>query len=375
MKTITKSDTLQSTNLAGLKKFWQVFILEQDSQYYLQQSYWSIKKSGEESKKQFSTPKLVTPKNIGKANETAPLVQAISEFESVFEKYLDKGYTKPGEKPKVSILPMLAKTYKPSCCNLKAGVYVQPKIDGTRMLLNAGVAYSRKGKAYLPAVVEHIHSHLDKLFGDIPSNIFLDGELVLPKEYNFQQTISAIKKFDSKLSPKLQYVIYDYYDSEDPAMAYQTRANNLEIMLSTTAGPVILLKPEKVFNEDQLNQRFASYVEVGYEGLMVRLPQGQYAVNQRSSSLLKVKEFEDAEFKIVDVVEGEGSYKSAAIFVCETQGGETFRVNLKADIKRKQTIWLYRECYIGRHLTVKFFGKSSDGIPRFPIGIEVRDYE
>ena len=169
--------------------------------------------------------------------------------------------------------------------------------------------------------------------------------------------------------------MYDYYDSEDPTMNYQTRANNLDMMLVTISGPVTLLKTEKVFNEDQLSRRFASYVEDGYEGLMIRLPQGQYTVNQRSSSLLKLKEFEDSEFKIVNIVEGEGSYKGAAIFVCETQGGETFRVNLKADIERKQTIWLFREDYIGLYLIVKFFGKSSNGIPRFPIGLIIRDYE
>jgi DNA ligase-1 len=37
--------------------------------------------------------------------------------------------------------------------------------------------------------------------------------------------------------------------------------------------------------------------------------------------------------------------------------------------------WENREQYIGSKLTVRFQNLTADGIPRFPVGIAIRDYE
>jgi hypothetical protein len=44
-------------------------------------------------------------------------------------------------------------------------------------------------------------------------------------------------------------------------------------------------------------------------------------------------------------------------------------------LESRRKMWNNRKNYLGKDLTVKFQGKSKNGIPRFPVGVAVRDYE
>ena len=120
-------------------------------------------------------------------------------------------------------------------------------------------------------------------------------------------------------------------------------------------------------------------LEQGYEGLIVRDSYSAYEVNQRSLGLLKLKEFEDAEYKIVAVEQGLGSFLGQAIFVCQLGADtsssvtETFRVVIRGPHSYKQQLWATRTEHIGKLLTVRYQNLTDKGIPRFPIGVSIRD--
>jgi DNA ligase-1 len=121
-----------------------------------------------------------------------------------------------------------------------------------------------------------------------------------------------------------------------------------------------------------MQELFSVFMEQNYEGAMVRNALGTYK-NKRSYDLQKVKEFDDAEFQIVDVEEGRGSMKGHAIFVCQAPNGETFNCKMKGDLDNLATIWESKDDYIGNQLTVQYQGLSQYGIPRFPVGVRVRE--
>jgi hypothetical protein len=52
-----------------------------------------------------------------------------------------------------------------------------------------------------------------------------------------------------------------------------------------------------------------------YEGSIIRSADGRYEIGHRSYSLLKLKDFQDAEFKVVGVEHGKGSFEDKAILV------------------------------------------------------------
>jgi DNA ligase-1 len=50
-------------------------------------------------------------------------------------------------------------------------------------------------------------------------------------------------------------------------------------------------------------------------------------------------------------------------------------VRPKGTIEDRRDIFKKAQSYVGKKLTVKYQELTDDGIPRFPIGLAIRDYE
>lgn len=101
---------------------------------------------------------------------------------------------------------------------------------------------------------------------------------------------------------------------------------------------------------------------------MLRNPRGVYKVNGRSKDLLKVKVFQDEEFKIIAVLEGNGAWKDCAKMVTLDLGnGKTCDASLKGTQDKLQKVLLNKKDYINRFVTTTFFGYTNHGHLRFPI--------
>jgi DNA ligase-1 len=85
----------------------------------------------------------------------------------------------------------------------------------------------------------------------------------------------------------------------------------------------------------------------------------------------------DAEYKIVDITEGNGNRTGTAKhLVCYcSETDQTFNSNIKGTFEYLAEILNNREKYINKEATIKFFELTPDGIPRFPYAIAFRDYE
>jgi len=118
-----------------------------------------------------------------------------------------------------------------------------------------------------------------------------------------------------------------------------------------------------------LKETLKEYKSNGYEGLIIRDPNSPYELNKRSKGLYKLKEFEDNEFLIVDIIEGKGKI---AVMVCETQcKSDTFNCSLKADAESKRAILYHKDKFIGRWLKVEHEGINPTGKPRCPVGVHI----
>jgi DNA ligase-1 len=113
-------------------------------------------------------------------------------------------------------------------------------------------------------------------------------------------------------------------------------------------------------------------VSEGYEGTMIRNPSMEYEIGKRSYSLLKLKDFVDAEYRIVDVIDGDGSDKGLAIFILETDAGNRFNCRPEGTQSNRAELYLSRKELVGKFLTVRYQELSRDGIPIFPVGVSIR---
>jgi DNA ligase-1 len=91
--------------------------------------------------------------------------------------------------------------------------------------------------------------------------------------------------------------------------------------------------------------------------------------------LLKVKQFVDEEFLIVGAEENKGRQKGQCTFICKTADGKEFKAKPMGTDETRRAYWENKDKYIGKHLTVRYFERTEGGVPRFPVGVEVRDYE
>jgi DNA ligase-1 len=360
MQIIKSSDLLMSENKNGGDKFWRLHILADGDNYYTQTEWYQISKTGRETKKQTSEPYFATPTNVGRANERNSEAQAYFEFDAIISKQRDKGFRVKGERKDVHPMPMLAHKFTDHKGKVEFPVYVQPKLNGMRMLFDGENGWSRGNKEVIPEVIEHLKFDT--------GGYILDGELMLPNNQLLQESMKAIKKYRSDLSPQL---IYHVYDIVDDTLSYEERAKIIWQLWVKFPPNVKVVAAIKAKDESEIMKWHTYYTKDGYEGTMIRNPKMTYEIGKRSYSLLKLKDFVDEEFKIVGFKQGNGSFEKSVIFVCEANG-DTFTVVPEGSMEYKRELWNDRDKYLNEWLTVRYFEKSKDGIPIFPVGVSIR---
>jgi DNA ligase-1 len=363
MQIIKSSDTLIAENKNGGKKFWQCYIVNDGDKFYTQTSWYQITKTGRPTKVQYSEPYFAAPTNVGRANERNSEEQAYFEFDAIIKKQRDKGFLYEGEKSKSHPMPMLAHKFRDHMDKVEWPVYIQPKLNGMRMLFDGTVGWSRGNKAVIPEVIQHLQFNTD---GNV-----LDGELMLPGNLLLQESMTAIKKFRPELSPTLLYHVYDVVDNTIP---YAARLEIIKEVCKNAPPNVKVVNTLLCKTEEEINKNHKRFVTDGYEGTMIRNPHMVYEIGKRSYSLLKLKDFQDAEYRIVDIVDGDGSDKNLAIFILETDSGQRFNCRPEGNQENRAELYINRTKLIGKYLTVRFFELSKDGIPIFPVGVSIREW-
>jgi DNA ligase-1 len=118
---------------------------------------------------------------------------------------------------------------------------------------------------------------------------------------------------------------------------------------------------------DHLREELTRVEGLGGEGLMLRQPASRYEVG-RSSTLLKVKTFFDAEARVVDHVPGTGKHKGRlGSLLVENADGVRFNVGT-GFTDRERT----EPPAVGTFITFRYQELSEAGVPRFPSYVTVR---
>ena len=253
------------------------------------------------------------------------------------------------ERTKVThVMPMLANKWEDRHKYISEPFYVQPKLDGVRLLVSKDGCFSRTGKPVCG---------VDYLSDGLTDGEWLDGEMYAP-HMSFEDLTSAFKT-----NPKaLTFHVFDYFDLRRPDLPFAERQKRV------TVETVLVKKKADI---PKWHDRF---VEQGHEGIMIRDAVSTYEIGKRSNYLLKYKEFQTEEYEIVGVKEGTGREVGAAIWECRT-GNHVFSAKPEGTLEFRRQLFRDREKYIGKMLTVRFQNLTALGVPRFPVGVAIRDYE
>jgi DNA ligase-1 len=337
-----------------------------------------------------STDIVKSGKNIGKANETTAREQATAEAASRWTKKRDKGYYETVDQALVGegdfskgADAMLAHTYSEHGSKMTFPCAVQPKLDGIRCLAvlepDGHVTLWTRNKKQIRSV-PHIEDWLWRICGPVDRVTVLDGELYNHKyRDNFEVITSLVRQSEpSDDSREVEYHVYDIIDSSGFDIRLRRMLGFLQgddrRLIYSSGCPIRVVETVLCPDQDELLDQYAYFRRLGYEGAMARRLDVPYEGGKRSYSLLKLKTFVDDDYKIVDFVEGRGKLAGhVGAFVCKTAEGKMFKAKLEGDQSLLRDCFEHPEIWTGKLLTVRYQNLTTDGIPRFPVGVRFRD--
>ena len=282
--------------------------------------------------------------------------------------------------------PMLAYPVSKKPIDYNEPVFIQPKLDGVRCLIQCDgnpakrgvIAFSRTGKEWKN--IDHILEQLIPFFIKYP-NVVLDGEL-----YNhdlkddFEKIISLVRKqkpTDKDRQEAQDLVQFHCYDMIDPDfdVEFDHRDEFIQTQLCFI-NYVHTLDTHQVFREDDAKVYHTRNLDAGYEGSIVRL-NTKYQ-QKRSHSLRKFKDFSDAEATIVGYLDGKGKRTGTlGKFIMQDDNGVEFGCPPGKGYNYKQLATMLENIgdYIGQRATFTFFERTKAGSYRHPLFKCIRNYE
>ena len=374
--------SLYKKTSTGAIQFWTIEVDMSEAGGYIQTTYGQLNTDSP----QITGETISSGKNIGKKNETTPVEQAVLEAKSRWEKQKKKGYVASIEEAKEDrldaiieggIVPMLAHSFADHGHKISYPAVVQPKLDGIRMvaILKSGKctlwSRTRKPITSLPHIVEAIE---EKFAGQ---DIILDGEAYNHDlKNNFEEIVSLVRQEEpGEGYKKVQYHVYDVVSD----YGFYHRFSEVRVKLNLIQAkscPIKVVPTQIVYSEADVINIFNYFKSLGYEGAMVRNEHSLY-VHKRSYDLLKVKEFDDAEFDIIGIQEGRGKLAGhVGSFVCRMNNGKEFEAKMSGDTAKLKEYFEDHAQWQGKKLTVQYQGLTSkEGVPRFPVGLRFRGEE
>jgi DNA ligase-1 len=365
--------TLYKKTSSGSLRMWRIDLYENDGAYEYTTSDGQVG-----GKIKTSKPTVV---NAGKASRSI-YEQASGQVQSKINKKLDGGYLETEQEAldDIFISPMLAVDFKKRGHSMSFPAIGQRKFDGVRCIayLSNGkvVLESRKGKAF-----PHLNHLRDAIEPYLEDGQILDGELY-SDTLDFQRTVGLVRREslsqeDIDVLPEVSYRIYDMFstDSSITELSFTERHALASDLVSKIGSPLAIVKNYVIDLEEDIQPLHDQFVQEGYEGIMVRNPAMPYQMDKRSSGLMKFKSFKDDEFPIIGYSQGTGNDAGTVIWNCKVPNGITFNVRPKGTREERQKSFDNAEDFMGKLLTVRYFELTNDGVPRFPVGITIRDYE
>ena len=283
--------------------------------------------------------------------------------------------------------PMLAYPVSDKPIDYTKPVFIQPKLDGVRCLIqyerqtqpreDVVVAYSRTGKVWKN--IDHILESLRPFFQKYPG-VILDGEL-----YNhafkddFESIISMVRKQkptaeDRSISRK--NVQFHCYDIIDETMPFAERDKFILQAVYNNYDYVHVLPCQLVTSEEAAKKIHKYNLKAGFEGSILR--SNNVYQCKRSHALRKFKDFSDAEATIVGYLDGKGKRTGTlGKFIMMDDNGVEFGCPPGKGYNYKQLATMLENIgnYIGQRATFTFFERTKAGSYRHPLFKCIRNYE
>lgn len=270
---------------------------------------------------------------------------------------------------------------------LRFPLLASPKLDGLRCILWEGVAYSRNAKPFRNRFVQKWAERYHNL----------DGEIVVgsPTDPLCLLNSKAVTAYEGE--PDFTFWLFDSIEGVsqkfEDRLAHVQDEHGDEPRIAPVPHAVIRSVEDLLMEEER-------YLTQGYEGIMLRHPEGPYKNGRstlREGWLMKLKRFQDGEATVIRLEEGTrndnvqlrdelGRAKRSsaraglvpngmvgAIIVMDPQWGELRIAPGTMTHAERRTFWDSPSMLIGTPIHWRSFGYGVKDKPRFPRYYGIKD--
>lgn len=285
---------------------------------------------------------------------------------------------------------------------LRYPLLASAKLDGNRCLIRPDGLFTRNMK---PQPSAHLHERLAPMIDACAiTGISLDGELWSP-DMPFNELQSFIRAKDKPLPESIQFycfdaIIWGYAHSDE----FHERLRTARDMAECFPGIARYVEHARVNEPDDVRSLYASMMEMGYEGLILRDPCGHYKYGRATVNealMFKAKPFETLDAQVIgweemlqmrEGVERErnelgrmkrttkaedregGTGIMGALIVRDEQGRE-FSAGWGRGWtqERRRQLWADREKITGKWVEIRYFAHGEKDFPRMPQILRFRE--
>lgn len=273
---------------------------------------------------------------------------------------------------------------------LKFPLLVSPKLDGVRVHVIDGVAVSRN-------LLPFKNPGIQKIFGHKKYN-GLDGEFMVgdPTDPAAFRMTGVLNSLNGDVS-NVVFHVFDDFSNHHHKFENRLHDAHRRTMDIPQFTPVEHYAAADLHEVDALE---ATFLELGYEGAMLRDPNGPYKFGRSTTNegyLLKLKRFEDGEAEIVMAEEKmhnanektlvrngkavrntkkEGKVATGvlgAVTVRDLKTGVEFSIGSGFTDAERRSLWADPAALLRRIVKYQYFPTGSKDKPRFPTFKGFRD--
>ncbi len=233
--------------------------------------------------------------------------------------------------------------------------WMSEKLDGVRAYWDGQHFLSRQGNLY----------HAPDWFIEGLPSVPLDVELWIGRK-KFQRTVSIVRRQDQcDLWNEVRFLVFD---APGAAGGFEERLTYLHDALARGLAKFARQHAhERCHSLAALRAELARIESLGGEGLMLRQPGSKYVAG-RSTTLLKVKTFHDADAVVVAHQAGAGRHKGRmGALLVRLPDGTDFAIGAGFSDRERED-----PPPVGATVTFRYQELSEAGVPRFPSWVGIR---
>jgi len=246
---------------------------------------------------------------------------------------------------------------------------LEPKLDGVRCITVVNVEsrtvvqYTRNGKVL--ENFSHISDSLLEHIDDLGRSYVLDGEVV---SKSFQDLMKQVHRKDDVKASDARLMLFDIiplseFVAGQSTLGQRRRTNLLKSFkpIFDKCGSIDVIEQTEVdldsyVGELQFKQINKDAIEAGFEGIMIKDPNGKYEC-KRSVSWLKMKPFIEVSLTVIGFEEGTGKNEGRlGALICEgVDDGKSILVNVGSGFSddMRSEYWADKETMVGQIVEVR----------------------